>query len=101
MRCIDESLFMKLLLGELSPEQTTEVDAHLDSCAACRQLVAQGCARRTRRRSPSPAREAGAPPAREELPRDAPLEEGHGPVGALPRAGGARRGRHGRRLQRV
>ncbi|MCP3101513.1 tetratricopeptide repeat protein [Myxococcus sp. K15C18031901] len=42
MRCIDETVFMKLLLGELSPLETTEVDAHLDTCASCRTLVAEG-----------------------------------------------------------
>ncbi|MCP3169665.1 tetratricopeptide repeat protein [Myxococcus qinghaiensis] len=42
MRCVDETVFMKLLLGELSPEETAEVDAHLDTCAACRTLVAEG-----------------------------------------------------------
>ncbi|NVJ20538.1 tetratricopeptide repeat protein [Myxococcus sp. AM011] len=42
MRCVDETVFMKLLLGELSPEETAEVDSHLDTCAACRTLVAEG-----------------------------------------------------------
>ncbi|WP_164019442.1 tetratricopeptide repeat protein [Pyxidicoccus trucidator] len=76
MRCIDESLFMKLLLGELSPEQTTQVDAHLDTCAACRQLVAQGLRAQNPEKAPDSGREEAASPTREGLSRDAPLEKG-------------------------
>ncbi|QSQ14556.1 tetratricopeptide repeat protein [Myxococcus landrumensis] len=42
MRCVDETVFMKLLLGELPPEERAGVDAHLDTCTSCRMLVAEG-----------------------------------------------------------
>lgn len=41
MRCLDESTFMEVLTGGLSPERTAEVDAHLDACPSCRHLMAQ------------------------------------------------------------
>jgi tetratricopeptide (TPR) repeat protein len=75
MRCIDEPLFMKLLLGELSPEQTTEVDAHLDTCASCRHLVAQGL-RAQSPEEPGSDRELEALPGRGGRAEDAPLEKG-------------------------
>jgi tetratricopeptide (TPR) repeat protein len=76
MRCIDESLFMKLLLGELSPEQTAEVDAHLDTCAACRQLVAQGLRAQNPEPEPTTSREVQATPGPDVPLEDAPLEKG-------------------------
>ncbi|MCP3143618.1 tetratricopeptide repeat protein [Pyxidicoccus xibeiensis] len=71
MQCIDESVFMKLLLGELPPEQQTEVDAHLDTCSACRQLVAQGL-RAQNPEEPGSEREPELSPTRD----GAPLEKG-------------------------
>jgi tetratricopeptide (TPR) repeat protein len=41
MPCLDEATFTQLLLGELSPSRAAEVDSHLDSCTACRRLVAE------------------------------------------------------------
>ncbi|MBZ4420099.1 tetratricopeptide repeat protein [Myxococcus sp. RHSTA-1-4] len=75
MRCIDEPLFMKLLLGELSPEQTAEVDAHLDTCAGCRQLVARGL-RAQNPEEPGSERERESSPERGDRATDAPLEKG-------------------------
>jgi tetratricopeptide (TPR) repeat protein len=75
MRCIDESLFMKLLLGELSPEQTTEVDTHLDTCAACRHLVAQGLRAQVPEASGA-QRTPESPPGSGDRPEGAPLEKG-------------------------
>ncbi|NMO16580.1 tetratricopeptide repeat protein [Pyxidicoccus fallax] len=75
MRCIDEPLFMKLLLGELSPEQTSEVDAHLDTCANCRQLVAQGL-RAQNPEEPGSDRERDSLADRAAPTRDMPLEKG-------------------------
>ncbi|QSQ24796.1 tetratricopeptide repeat protein [Pyxidicoccus parkwayensis] len=75
MGCIDESLFMKLLLGELSPEQRTEVDTHLDTCAACRQLVAQGL-RAQSPDEPGSDRELLSPADPGGRPRETRLEKG-------------------------
>ncbi|NTX41428.1 tetratricopeptide repeat protein [Myxococcus sp. CA033] len=74
MRCVDETLFMKLLLGELSPTESAEVDAHLDTCASCRTLVAEGL------RAQSPDLITSATPT-EPMPlsprrEDSPLEKG-------------------------
>jgi tetratricopeptide (TPR) repeat protein len=41
MRCLDETTFMELMLGGLSPARAAELDSHLDSCPACRRLMAQ------------------------------------------------------------
>jgi len=41
MPCLDEATFTQLLLGELSPSRAADVDSHLDSCTACRWLVAE------------------------------------------------------------
>ncbi|WP_224244493.1 serine/threonine-protein kinase [Hyalangium gracile] len=41
MHCLDEATFMELLLGGLPPARAAEVDAHLDSCPACRRMMAQ------------------------------------------------------------
>ncbi|WP_338865211.1 tetratricopeptide repeat protein [Myxococcus stipitatus] len=67
---------MKLLLGELPPEERAGVDAHLDTCASCRMLVAEGL----RAQSPDTATdrslssdEPAALPLRRE---DAALEKG-------------------------
>jgi len=40
MPCLDEILFMELALQGLPPARAVEVDAHLDTCPECRQLVA-------------------------------------------------------------
>ncbi|WP_164012319.1 tetratricopeptide repeat protein [Pyxidicoccus trucidator] len=42
MACLDESTFVELLVGGLPPARAAEVDAHLDTCASCRRLVADG-----------------------------------------------------------
>ncbi|MFP2934258.1 protein kinase domain-containing protein, partial [Pyxidicoccus sp. 3LG] len=76
MRCIDEPVFMKLLLGELPPEQRTEVDAHLDTCAACRQLVAQGLRAQNPEEPGRSQQELEVPRTPKAGPGDAPLEKG-------------------------
>ncbi|HZI10727.1 MAG TPA: tetratricopeptide repeat protein [Myxococcus sp.] len=75
MRCIDEALFMKLLLGEVSPERTPEVEAHLDTCASCRQLVAEGM-RAQNPDEPDTDRTKTVLPGRAARKEDAPLEKG-------------------------
>jgi tetratricopeptide (TPR) repeat protein len=47
MTCLDESTFMELMLGGLSPERAAEVDRHLDACPTCRRLVAEAFRART------------------------------------------------------
>ncbi|MCE9672862.1 tetratricopeptide repeat protein [Myxococcus stipitatus] len=68
---------MKLLLGELSPVETTAVDAHLDTCASCRTLVADGL----RAQTPAAPPLTGSTPTEPHAPRagrrdDAALEKG-------------------------
>jgi tetratricopeptide (TPR) repeat protein len=75
MRCIDEALFMKLLLGEVSPERTPEVEAHLDTCASCRHLVAEGM-RAQNPDAPDTDREQTELPGRSARKEDAALEKG-------------------------
>ncbi|MBZ4401924.1 tetratricopeptide repeat protein [Myxococcus sp. AS-1-15] len=74
MRCVDEAVFMKLLLGELSPQESAEVDAHLDTCASCRSMVAEGL------RAQSPDAAGAEPPTEPAQPfpgrPDAALEKG-------------------------
>ncbi|MBU8896757.1 serine/threonine protein kinase [Corallococcus sp. H22C18031201] len=72
MGCLDETTFMALLLGELPPERRPEVDEHLDTCAACRRLVAE--ALRAQHPEPESPQPAEAPPR----PRgaDATLDKG-------------------------
>ncbi|NOJ81986.1 tetratricopeptide repeat protein [Myxococcus xanthus] len=41
MACLDENTFVALLMGGLPPARATEVDAHLDTCSACRRMVAE------------------------------------------------------------
>jgi tetratricopeptide (TPR) repeat protein len=47
MPCLDESTFMKLMLGDLAPERAAEVERHLDECPSCRRLVAEALRART------------------------------------------------------
>ncbi|MFP2964418.1 protein kinase domain-containing protein, partial [Myxococcus sp. 1LA] len=41
MACLDENTFVSLLMGDLPPARAAEVDAHLDTCPACRRMVAE------------------------------------------------------------
>nr|WP_305071233.1 tetratricopeptide repeat protein [Myxococcus sp. RHSTA-1-4] len=72
---MDESTFVELLVGGLSPARAAEVDAHLDTCPTCRRMVAD--ALRAQAPDDGPPGEATAltppRPARAEEP---PLEKG-------------------------
>ncbi|MFP2913490.1 zf-HC2 domain-containing protein [Pyxidicoccus sp. 3LFB2] len=99
MACLDESTFVELLVGGLPPARAAEVDAHLDTCASCRRLVADGMRAQppTRARpAKSPRSPRPAPPAlKKRCWRRAP------PWAATSCWSGWGAGWHGRRLQRV
>ncbi len=46
MPCLDEDEILGLLDGELSALARNEVEAHLDTCKACRQLLAAAAPQR-------------------------------------------------------
>jgi tetratricopeptide (TPR) repeat protein len=73
--CLDESTFVELLVGNLPPARRAEVDAHLDTCPACRRLVAD--ALRAQAPDEGPPGEATAlTPPRPARGEDAPLDKG-------------------------
>ena len=39
MQCLDEETVLTLLEGRLATERWSDVDHHIDECAACRRLL--------------------------------------------------------------
>ncbi len=74
MACLDENTFVGLLTGGLPPARAAEVDAHLDTCPACRRMVAEALRAQapedstsgsaTELTQPGPARAEGPPLAK-------------------------------------
>jgi tetratricopeptide (TPR) repeat protein len=53
--CLDENALLALVEGRLTDEETARVDAHIDQCAPCRQLVAHAAKGQVREEELAPA----------------------------------------------
>ena len=75
MACLDESTFVELLMGGLPPARAAQVDAHLDTCPACRRLVADALRAQSPDEGP-PGEATALTPPRPARAEEAPLEKG-------------------------
>jgi tetratricopeptide (TPR) repeat protein len=76
MPCIDESVFMKLMLGELPPATRAEVESHLDACPTCRRMVAGALRAQTPDGPPGEQTRLSSRSLLRRAPEEPPLEKG-------------------------